>query len=524
MNERPLAALLALIGIGLFGFFVFPGHTYLHQDSQIYLPMMERLVDGRVLGNDLIATHPHLSFTVYDEIAVGVRKLTGLDFQPVLVAQQIVTRLLGLLGVFLLAQSAGLGYSASTLAAGLYGLGATVIGPSVLTVEYEPTPRTFALPMMIFAAGLAATRLWPLAGAAAFAGFLYHPPTVLPVLLLLLVYVLLPWHLDGRWRFLGWILGAVAVMLVAAKFQAGIRLEQDFFSQVSPDVEKLQRMRASYVFVGSWFGQYWLHHLFLAGVGMAAWWRAGERLEGFGQFLLGLLPVLGLLSLLISWVAMDWLGWGLMPQLQPARAVLWTTFAAVVTSAIAAGAAEGIGERVVWLLVPLAVAVHTRPVELLWPSNEALLQHLGLVVLLAMLGAFSLRMGAWAPGLVVIGAMFLIPNLGGVRNYPQIHSAELDELSQWARRETPIGAVFHFPDAGKELYPGIFRARAARAVWVDWKGGGQVNFMEPLAREWWRRWSALPAGSGEFEVRKAGRCGSGAVFANAKFCVGRKTN
>ena len=96
MNERPLAALLALIAIGLFGFFVFPGHTYLHQDSQIYLPMMERLVDSRVLSNDLIATHPHLSFTVYDEIAVGFRKLTGIDFQAILVAQQILTRLLGL--------------------------------------------------------------------------------------------------------------------------------------------------------------------------------------------------------------------------------------------------------------------------------------------------------------------------------------------------------------------------------------------------------------------------------------------
>jgi len=143
------------------------------------------------------------------------------------------------------------------------------------------------------------------------------------------------------------------------------------------------------------------------------------------------------------------------------------------------------------------------------------------VVLLALLGAFSVRLGAWAPGLTVIAAMLLIPGWGGVRNYPQIHSAELDGLSQWARSSTPIEAVFHFPDAGKELYPGIFRARAERAVWVDWKGGGQVNFMAPLAREWSRRWSALPAGSGDFVVRKAGRCGGAALFANAKYCVER---
>jgi hypothetical protein len=519
MNERPLAALIALIGIGLFGFFVFPGHTYLHQDSQIYLPMMERLVDGRVLGNDLIATHPHLTFTAYDEIAVGIRKVTGLDFQVILVAQQILTRLMGLFGAFLLAQAAGLSYSASTLVAGLYGLGATVVGPSVLTIEYEPTPRTFALPMIIFAAGLAAVRQWPAAGAAACLGFLYHPPTVFPVLLLLLFYVLMPWHLDGRWRFLAWIAGAVFLLFLAAKFQPGIRLEQDFFSRVSPDVEKLQRMRASYVFVGMWFGQYWLHHLFLCAVALGAWWRVGDRLEGFAQFLLALLPVLGLLSLLISWVAMDLLGWGLMPQLQPARAVLWTTFAALVSCGLAAGVSEGVVERALWLLLPLAVAVQTQPLALLWPSTAVLWQHLGVVVVLAVLGAFAMRLGAWAPGAVVVAAMFLILYGAGVRNYPQVHSAELDGLSGWARAATPIEAVFHFPDAGKELYPGIFRARAERAVWVDWKGGGQVNFMEPLAREWWRRWSALPAGTGDYVVRKAGRCQAATVYTNAKFCV-----
>jgi len=159
--------------------------------------------------------------------------------------------------------------------------------------------------------------------------------------------------------------------------------------------------------------------------------------------------------------------------------------------------------------------------DFLWPSTPAIWQHLGLTVALAVLGALALRFGAWAPGLVTVAAMFLILHAGGIPNYPAAHSPELDGLSMWARSATPIEAVFHFPDAGKELYPGIFRARAERAVWVDWKGGGQVNFMEPLAREWWKRWSALPAGTGDFLVRKAGRCGAAALFTNSKFCVER---
>lgn len=519
MNERPLAALAALVGICLFGFLVFPGHTYLHQDSQIYLPMMEQLVDSRVLSNDIIATHPHLSFTLYDELAVAFRKLTGADFQPFLVAQQLFTRLMGLLGVFLLAQSAGLGYTACTLAAGVYALGATVLGPSVLTVEYEPTPRTFALPMIVLAAGLAAIGRWPAAGAAAFLGFLYHPPTVLPILLLLAVHVLMPWQREGRWRFLAWIAAAIAVIALSAKYQAGVRLHQDFFSTISPDVEQMQRLRTSYVWVGAWFGQLWLHHFFLAAVGLAAWWRIGDRLDSFSRFLLGSLPLLGLLSLLIAWVTTDWLKWSLMPQLQPARAVLWTTFAAIVSTSIAAGLARSLTEKTLWLLLPFAATIQTRPLDLLWPNSPALFQHLLLAAALALLAAWSLRLPAWAPGLAIVASMFAILHIGGVRNYPQVHSPELDALSAWARSATPLDAVFHFPEAGRDGTPGIFRERALRAVWVDWKGGGQVNFMEPLAREWWRRWSAMPAGSGQFTVRKAGNCRKSPLFSNPKYCV-----
>jgi hypothetical protein len=58
----------------------------------------------------------------------------------------------------------------------------------------------------------------------------------------------------------------------------------------------------------------------------------------------------------------------------------------------------------------------------------------------------------------------------------------------WARTATPPDAIFAFPDAGKNPYPGIFRAEALRAVYVDWKGGGQVNYLPRFAAEWWFRW------------------------------------
>lgn len=511
----------ALAVITLCGFFVFPGHTYLHQDSQIYLPMMERLWNSKVLGNDLIAIHPHLSFTFYDEIAIALRSLTGADFQAVLVAQQLLTRLLGLIGVFLLARSAGLGYGAGVMAAGLYGLGATIGGPAVLTIEYEPSPRSLALPLVILAMGSAAVDRWTLAGAAAFLGFLYHPPTVAPVLALLILYVLLPRGSAHRRQFLGWIAAALAVIVIAAKLQAGVRLEQEFFARVSPDVEQLQRMRAAYVFVGVWFKQYWTHYAFLGAVALAAWWRAADHLDSLSRFLLAALPALGLASVPLSYAAMEVMGWSLIPQLQPARSLLWTTFAATVSCGIAVGLAKRLWERTLWLLLALAIAVQVRILDLAWPSTPALWQRLALLCGLALFLALIAHLGPAAQGAAIAVTMALLLYVGGIRNYPVIHSPELDALSAWARTSTPVESVFHFPDAGKDLAPGIFRARALRAVWVDWKGGGQVNFMEPLAREWWKRWSALPAGNADYLVRKTGRCGEAPLYSNARFCVER---
>jgi hypothetical protein len=94
---------------------------------------------------------------------------------------------------------------------------------------------------------------------------------------------------------------------------------------------------------------------------------------------------------------------------------------------------------------------------------------------------------------VVAAAFFVVP--GRVRFHwsGQPVNPELEELASWAREKTARDAVFLFADAGRSLEPGMFRARAARALYVDWKGGGQVNFFQEYSREWWRRWQATLA-------------------------------
>jgi len=105
-------------------------------------------------------------------------------------------------------------------------------------------------------------------------------------------------------------------------------------------------------------------------------------------------------------------------------------------------------------------------------------------------GAGRARHAALAAILV---PLFLIPTWGKVENYPALHTPELQELSSWARASTPRDAVFLFADAGQDLSPGIFRAEALRAIYVDWKSGGQVNFFKDLGEQWWSRWQETMA-------------------------------
>ena len=156
MTSHRLLVAVAVIALTLLGYFQFPGHTYLQSDTQIYVPILERLWDPAVLGQDLVAREPHVSFTVYDEVALLLRRLTGLEFRPILGLQHVVFRALGILGVFLLAGALGLSTRPALLVAAWFSLGATVAGVSVLVFEYEPVPRGFAVPLLLLALGLAA--------------------------------------------------------------------------------------------------------------------------------------------------------------------------------------------------------------------------------------------------------------------------------------------------------------------------------------------------------------------------------
>ncbi len=510
MKHLPLAAAIAVLT--LLGFFQFPGHTWIQQDTQIYAAILEHLRDPGVLRNDMLVERPHVSFTVYDEMALALREWTGLGFREVLGAVQILTRALGIWGLYLVATALGLAVGPALLVAAILSLGAVVGGPTVLTFEYEPAPRAFAVPLLFLAVGLVAHGRHAWAGVAGAAAFLLHPPTVYPfwgVYFCLALWPSRPEAMRRRLYALVPLLAASLLLLAASRQQAGASEAQLFFHRLPEEQEQLQRLRASYVWVSTWARTWMPHYLALAAIGALAWWRLRAKMSLDLRFFLAGMPLVGLLSVPVSWLLLERMKWALIPQFQPARALLFVVTAALLLAAVAGVRAAAQGRwpaALLWLAPPYLLPVNTRLLEV--PSWNRIAVVAGLVALAVCAVRADALKRRWAPALLAVTALagfFAVPTLGRVRNYPRLHTPELAALSAWARAETHQDAVFLFADSRYDGVPGVFRTEALRAIYVDWKGGGQVNYLRQLGEEWWKRWQA--ANQGRFRTWNVSRYG-----------------
>ena len=330
---------------------------------------------------------PHVSFTLYDEAARFFRALTHLGFQTVLALQQILTRALGIWGLYLMALALGLSAGPAVAVAAICSLGASIVGPSVLTFEYEPTPRAFAVPLLCCAIGLAAHHRYRAAALAASAAFLYHPPTALPFCVLFLVLL----AIRRKPAAAASLAVASLVLALAALAQGGE--SQTFFSRLTPLQEQLQRLRASYVWISEWPPGLIPHYLLLTAILLAAFVRVRHKIPGdLRIFVLGL-PALGLLSMPLSWLLLEHWKWGLIPQVQPLRALLFLVLAAQFLTAAAGVLASGRRdwlEAFAWFVLAYQFPVHPQI------NGPLALRQAAVVAVLAALtvGSRALRAGS----------------------------------------------------------------------------------------------------------------------------------
>jgi hypothetical protein len=314
------------------------------------------------------------AFSLYDEAALGLRRATGLGYREILLGMQLVFRALGLAGIFLIVSSFGLGTRMSLAATAMFALGATIWGPTVLTIEYEPIPRAFALPLILLAIGLEA-RGWPLAaGSAAAAAFLFHGTTTFPYWICCFLLVLWPAERSvRRRRLLGLLpLAAVAAVLGALSLAQPGRAQPLFNLEALPAWwEQVLRLRSTYVCLSMWAPRWYWHYAILAAVCAAGLWRLRRLANADLGFFLAGLPALGVLSLPFSYLMLEVGKSSLAPQLQPMRTILFVTAVAsllALAAGIRAAQSSRWAEAVAWLLVPAIVPAGNAVQDFLWPD------------------------------------------------------------------------------------------------------------------------------------------------------------
>ncbi len=436
--RRALAVLLGIVAITWLQFAIFPGHSWLQSDTQIYVPMLERLASPGLLSRDLVATHPNVAYTIYDEVTLFLHEAGRLNLHTALVGQQLFCRAGAVLGVFLIAGSAGLGDWQALLAATLVNLGAMLYGPGVSLVDLEPTPKGFAFGLVLLAVGLLARKLPLLGGLAGGVALIYDPRVALPFWTVVLLAMLFDRSLRPMLRPSITILAVFGLLLAnLAQLQPGIGETQGLFEKISPAIARILEYRTSYVWVSSWAGRLIWLYLALWSCGVWATRRIWGSLGRLMRWFFVLLPVLGLCSVPLSYVLLEYARWHVTPQIQPARTLTFLMAFAFAACAIAGFQAVQKKE------LPQAA------------------------FLLAIVALFSLT----------------TPHAG-----KEPAEGQLATIADWAQSSTWGGSMFLFPDAQRELYPGVFRTEAKRAVWVDWETGRQSAYFDSFADEWARRW------------------------------------
>lgn len=481
----------------------FPGHTYLKGESQQYLPVLERLDAPGYLSRDLVATHTRVSYTIYDEVTLFLHEALHLKFQTALEGQQIVCRAAALTGVLLLALSAGTSDLLAFLIAMFVTFGAVLCGPSLWVIDPEPVPRAFAFALVLFASGLLVQERPLLAGLAGGIALVYDPFISAPFWLVAAA----AFAVDRGMRHLlrpALTILAIFVLLLAnlAQLQPGAVEPQAAFGVLPAGIMAVEQYRTPNVWISLWSASDIWSLLAIYVCGVWATTRIWRTLNRTFRWFVVALPLGGVLSMPVSYLALERMGWPLASQVQPTRTLIFTVAFCSLACAIAGSHAAVTRKRweaMLWFVVVFALPINARILDLVRLNvrrdvlEAALCAGLALVLALGMLVVNSSR-ARYATLLVPALAALLIPKLTDSQLLRRGSEQPLLQLADWAKTSTWGSSMFLFPDAGQALYPGLFRAASRRAVWVDWTSGALVDRSTLVAVEWWDRWQQTMQG------------------------------
>jgi hypothetical protein len=486
---------LAIFAAAWLEFTVFPGHSYLEGDTQLYLPMLERMDAPGLLSRDMVATNPTLSLTAYDEATLLLHEAGRQPFHRALLAQQLVFRVAALFGIFLLARATGLSHLFAFTVTAIVNLGATVAGPAVFLTDREPLPGPFAFALVLLAMGLLSRDLPLLAAVAGGLAFLYDPMLAGPFWCVLLLAF---WFDRGMRVLVRPMLPVflVFVLLLAnlAQLQPGTAAEP-FLTHISASLALFQQRYAPHLYVGLWPSGELLQIFALTVFGLWAAVRCHSILSGCFRWLVFGTGLCGLLSIPFSYVLTDESRLLWTARLQPTRTLLFTAAACALLFGLAGMHAilqrfpwEALG----WFLLLFMLSVSHGLFDLRLTETNRLSAFALALALAALLTGLLLRFATGTARFVTLAAPLsaavALAFLPGLRSQSELNHYVLGDLAKWADASTWGSSIFLFPDAGRATYPSVFRAQSRHALWVDWKSAQGVIYSDSWAASWQERW------------------------------------
>ncbi|HBY60304.1 MAG TPA: hypothetical protein DEH78_10805, partial [Solibacterales bacterium] len=451
-------------------------HTYLLRDTQIYVPLLLHERNPSLLRRDLIIGASHLPGTVLDELLSVAWNVSGLPLDVIHFWLLALSHLLLLGGVYVFLRAQGADRWDAMACASVSNLGLWLAGPRLYVLEPEAIPRAVALSTAVLAVGCLASgrRAWAAAATAATA--MVHPPTALPLLLIVAASVSV--------RVSAVVVGTGAMASLAFAWHVGY---------LTPEHFAVLEYRTPYVLVSKWKPAWIVDGCLYATTAAALLFFGCRGLLSTLRWSGIALCCMALVALPVSYLALERMRLGVVPVLQPLRLLLAPAVVLVLTApyCLLAVARRSMILGIIGFLLLFRVQLGSSPGEAvvgLFSLPAELLQFDATVIAASAAVALLVRRARW-PMIRLVTVLCVTGILLDLRESQPAPAprAEIEAIAAWARAETPVDAVFAFPDWGQDPAPGMFRVMAERAVYVDWRAGGQVNYFPRFALEWHRR-------------------------------------
>jgi hypothetical protein len=488
-NTAPIVAVAAVV-LTVWSVLWINPYRYGASDHTVYIPIVKTLIDASLYPGDPVVATPNLRLSALWRLIAFLHGVGGVDLATVFLSLHLLSLVALCLAVYGLTRTLS-----GTTGAGLIAMAIAVVPKQmpagVASLDDMLLTRGAALPFVIFA-GVATLRENRVTAAALLSvAFWLHPLTA--------IYAGIAYGVGlagvSRSRLLSWIPAGVLVIALcipAVLMRDSVPVLNGESARAWMDLQWIRSRH--HLFPSSWAPRQWLSLLACLGslllCGQSLRWTTGVRSVGMWcAAALGLLGVAFVCSQVVPVRTLIELQFGRSLVLVP----FWT--ASVAAIVLARSVSDGrLGPSVRAFVGVGLLAVGS--------SNPALIVALALAGLAAWAMSKTGRIHAGPVTTILFAALLLsiAPLSAGHRPMPLFfdvdESAPWRAVQQWARKNTPIDALFVVPP-----FSSGFRSGSERSVWVEWKDGTVGIFDAAFGQEWIKRMTLLGVDLGRAPVR-----------------------